>query len=256
MDAFLQSVQQNAGNYAVSALVLACFVTVIAYLKAPRAKVLVFSFPVPFTCAYLATEIPINPTHIAGMSLMLGYHWFVLLLRVRFKLPIFPVIVLCATGYVLGAALLRPLAPMQWLFIPMLLIWLVGWGIFVRLYKPAAHAPHPATAPWWIKLPTVATLAFFIFCLKDLLAGAVATFPYAGVFTSYEMRHNLRTLAGQFSINVLGMMGMLLTIRTLQLQGVAEPWPLLGGWLTVIPLVGLIYWLGLGRPVRDAAIVD
>jgi hypothetical protein len=256
MQAFLQSIQQNATNYAINAVVLACFVTVIAYLKAPRAKVLVFSFPVPFTCAYLATAMRIDPTNIAGMCLMLGYHWMVLYLHVRFKLRVLVAIPLCATGYVAGATLFRPLTEMQWLFIPMMFVWVAGWCVFVRFYRPAAHAAQPKTAPWWIKLPAVTAIAFFIFCLKDLLAGAVATFPYAGVFTSYEMRHNLRTLAGQFSINVIGMMGMLLTIRTMQQMGIGEPWPLLGGWLTVIPLVGAIYWLGLGRPVRDAAVMD
>jgi hypothetical protein len=70
-------------HHVPSALVLTAFVTTLAYVRSPRAKALIYSLPVPFSCAYLATRLPINATHLTGLALVVGYNWAVYLLRAR-----------------------------------------------------------------------------------------------------------------------------------------------------------------------------
>src|ERR1035437_1401670 len=93
-----------------SAIVLTCFVIAMAYVRSPRTKALIYSLPVPFSCAYVATRLPINATHLTGLLLVVGYNWAVYLLRVKAKLPLIPVIIMAAAGYFLAAMALRPLA--------------------------------------------------------------------------------------------------------------------------------------------------
>ena len=129
---------------------------------------------------------------------------------------------------------------------------LVGvWVVFVSLYRGTMEASYRSITPWWIKAPGVFLIGLCMFNATALLGGAVTTFPYAGVFASFELRHSLRTLAGQLSINTIGLTIMMLTIWMLQDR--FEPnalWPLVIGWGTTLSAVALVYGKGLGRP-RD-----
>ena len=57
-------------HHVPSALVLTAFVTIMAYVRSLRAKALIYSLPVPFSCAYMATQLPINATHLTGLALV------------------------------------------------------------------------------------------------------------------------------------------------------------------------------------------
>src|ERR1035437_8835037 len=76
------------------AVVLTGFVIALAYVRSPRIKALIYSLPVPFSCAYVATQLPINATHLTGLLLVVGYNWIVYLLPVKAKLTLIPVILL------------------------------------------------------------------------------------------------------------------------------------------------------------------
>lgn len=236
---------------AIPAAVLAVFVTVIAYIHSARLKVLVFSTPVPFTCAfvmlYLDGRQQVNATFLSGLALSAAYHWVVYLMRARMGLPLMLAIGVSAGLYVVTASQMRFA---QGLAYPWALaLFAAAWLAALWWHQPRHEEGQRATAPWPLKLSCVFVLALGIFSLTDLLAGAVTTFPYAGVFTSYEMRRCLRTLAGQYMINIAAFAAMITTIWAVQtwtpLPGL---WPLLPGWLAVAASLWLIYRLGLGRP--------
>jgi hypothetical protein len=247
----LQPVVTFLARAAPMAAALAVFITVIAYIHSARLKVLVFCLPIPFTCAYLMLWLEgrqtINATHLAGLALSSGYHWLVYLLHGRRGWPLLAVIGLSAGLYVLITSQLRFLSgqPVGWAAAGFALFWLLGW----RLYRPMLEPGQRATAPWPIKLAVTFTLALGIFTMTSLMAGAVTTFPYAGVFTSYEMRRCLRTLAGQYMINIAAFAAMMMTIWCFQMWWrLPEPWPLLPGWLAVASVLLLLYGLKLGQP--------
>lgn len=243
MSALLDFFHRHLHDYVPAAAVLALFVTAIAKAHAPRVKVLVFSLPIPFTCAYLATGMPINATHIAGLVLTVGYHWGVYFIRKVAPLPV--AIAASVLTFIALAALLRPLAtlPVAGVTAVVFVIWLVA----IRFYRATDEPGHRSTAPWWLKLPVVFCVAMVIFSLTGLLAGAVTTFPYAGVFTSYEMRKSLRTLAGQFTINVIAFVLMVATVWFVdQLDILPHPWELAPAWVVMMLTIATIYRLRLG----------
>jgi hypothetical protein len=218
-------------------VVLTVFVLAIAYVRASRVKALIYSLPVPFSCAYLATGMRINATHVTGLALVVGYNWAVYLLVEKARLPLLAAIALAAGGYVGGAMLCRPMAEMApWLAA---VVWLAGWGVAVACYRRGEETDHRSRSPWWIKAPAIFLIAMAVYNATRLLAGAVGTFPYAGVFTSYEMRHSLRSLAGRFTVNSVAILACLLTIALAERH--VSPAVALGlGW---IPVVVNAYWV-------------
>ena len=222
-----------------AAVVLTCFVISMAYVRSPRAKALIYSMPVPFSCAYLATRLPINATHLTGLLLVVGYNWLVYLLRVKAKLPLIPVIVTAASGYFLAAMALRPLAGIS-------LLWVAGvvvavWLAVVLLHRPRPEPDHRSRTPWYVKAPLIFAIAIGVYNATGLLAGGVGMFPYAGIFASYETRHSLRTLAGQFTLHVPGLLLCLLTIAATE-NRFPPPVPLLLGWVPVLGWAALVRW--------------
>lgn len=244
----LSHILQNTLHDVPKALILTAFVTAIAYIHSPRLKTLVFSMPIPFTCAFLASGIAIGPTHISGLVLVTLYHWIFYSIYRGLRLPLAAGIGVAVTLYVATAYLIAnhtalPVTPFLWVCGASFLLWCIG----VWLYRPIHEPGHRGKTPWWLKAPLIFVIALVIFSLTALLGGAVTTFPYAGVFTSYEMRHSPRTLAGQYTINNISFLLMFTTIWALQ-ERVSVVTSLLGGWVVLLIALGLIYKLGFGRP--------
>jgi hypothetical protein len=84
-----------------------------------------------------------------------------------------------------------------------------------------------------VKAPLIFAIAIGVYNATGLLAGGVGMFPYAGIFASYETRHSLRTLAGQFTLHVPGLLMCLLTIAATESR-LPAPVPLLLGWVPVV----------------------
>lgn len=227
-----------------SALVLTAFVTTMAYVRSPRAKALIYSLPVPFSCAYMATQLPINATHLTGLVLVVGYNWLVYLLRARWHWPLLPVIGLAAGGYFVAAMALRPLAALS--LLPIAAVMLVIWLVTVVFYKPSPEPDYRSRTHWYVKAPLIFAIAMGVYNATGLLAGGVGMFPYAGMFASYEMRQSLRTLAGQFTLHVVGLLMCLLTIAVTE-KHLPPPVPLLLGWVPVLIWAWAVRRLGLGR---------
>lgn len=244
------------------ALVLAVMVSTIAYISSARWKIFVFSVPIPFTCAYLATDIAINATHVAGLLLSSGYHWLIYLAVGRARVPLAAAIPIGAMLYVGAASSLiyvsesSALGPIDaWPIGAMLAVGIAYWLVMFRLFQPRHDGAHRSYAPWWVKGPLIYILALVIYSLTGLLGGAVTTFPYAGVFTSYEMRKSLRTLAGQYSLNLVAFMAMLGAMWVTERYLLPEAWrhaAILVGLPTSVGTLALLYAAGLGRPMGQA----
>lgn len=235
-------------RHGAPATVLSGFVIAIGYVRSPRAKALIYSLPVPFSCAYIATGLPINATHISGLILVVGYNWLVYLLC-RARVPLLAAIALSAGAYFAGAMALRPLAQVS-------LWWLagagvLGWLVALWKYRGEAGRDHRSRTPWYVKAPLIFAIALAVYNATDLLAGGVGMFPYAGTFTSYEMRHNLRTLAGQFTINALGLLACLVTIHLAEEARLPVPLPLALGWASVLLWAAIVQALRLGQAHGD-----
>ena len=243
------------------ALVLAVMVSTIAYISSARWKTFVFSVPIPFTCAYLATDIAINATHVAGLLLSSGYHWLIYLAVVRWRVPLAAAIPVGAMLYVATASSLiyaagvSPLGPIDvWPIGALLAVGIAYWLVMFRVFEPRHDGAHRSFAPWWVKGPLIYVLALVIYSLTGLLGGAVTTFPYAGVFTSYEMRKSLRTLAGQYSLNLIAFMAMLAAMWATEQYLLPEAWrhaAILVGLPMSVGMLSLLYAVGLGRPLGE-----
>ena len=237
----------QAQRHALPAAVLTVFVISIAYVRTPRAKAFIYSLPVPFSCAYLATGLSVNATHLSGLLLVVGYNWLVYLLT-RAKLPLIAAIILSAAAYFFAAMALRPLVAVSLWYLAA--AGLIGWLVALATYRPRPEPTHRSHAAWYVKAPLIFTIAMVIYNTTGLLAGGVGLFPYAGVFASYESRHSLRTLAGQFSLNALGLLACLLTIHLAEGR-IPAPLPLALGWLPMLAWTALVKWLNLGKPPAD-----
>lgn len=232
-------------RHAASAVVLTGFVTAMAYIRSPRAKAFVYSMPVPFSCAYVATRLPINATHLTGLLLVMGYNWLVYVLRAKAGIPLLLAIALSGGAYFGGAMALRPLAHSS--LVPVALVILATWAAAMFFYRGRREPEHRSRTAWYLKAPLIFAIAMGVYNATGLLAGGVGMFPYAGVFASYEMRHSLRTLAGQFTLNALGLLGCLLTIWATEGR-LSQPLPLLLGWVPVLVWAALARQFALGRP--------
>ena len=227
--------------------VLAIFVTVIAYIHDPRLKMLVFSMPVPFTCAYLVTGVTIDSTALSGVVLVTAYHWIVYVIAVVWGLPLALGIGVSVGTYIATAWLTKDfIKPIPIMYSAVVVIFLLG--LVSYLYKPIVEDGHRSRSPWYVKLPLIYVIAVGIYSITSLLAGAVTTFPYAGVFTSYEMRRSLRTLAGQYTINNFSFLAMFLAIAMGEHLAWPKPLPLAAGWAAIIITIWTIYYFEWGKP--------
>jgi hypothetical protein len=227
--------------------ILACFVTTIANIHDPKLKMLVFSMPIPFTCAYLVAGNPIDSTSMSGVVLVSLYHWVVYAMVIRLRLPLAVGIGTSVAGYIFMAWLVK-----DWMkqvpLIPAMLVVLALWFVLFKMYRGVQEEGHRTKSPWYVKLPLVFAIALGIYSLTGLLAGAVTTFPYAGVFTSYEMRRSLRTLAGQYMVNNLAFVALFAAIALAEHLQWPKPLPLVVGWVVVILVIWMIYALKWGAP--------
>ncbi len=239
----------DVGVKVLGAGVLAAFVTTIAYIHDPKLKMLVFSMPIPFSCAYLVTGSPIDTTNMVGIVLVTLYHWVVYGMVMRLKLPLAVGIATGVLGYIGFAWLCKGSAQMIPLTVASVIV-LLMWGASMVFYRGVQEEGHRSRSPWYVKMPLVFVIALCIYSITGLLAGAVTTFPYAGVFTSYEMRKSLRTLAGQYMVNNLSFILMFVAIAAAEHQHWSRPISLLTGWVAMIVTIWIIYGLGWGAPKK------
>ncbi len=183
--------------------------TLLAFVRSPRAKALLYSFPVPFTIANLALGRPIGTSHMVGYLNLLLFMVLVRWLHSRLKAPIVASIAASAAVYCVVGALLNAVMPLTaasfWTAFAVVLA--VGVGLAVAL--PHRVEPgHRSDLPVPVKFAVVAAVISALVALKGPLGGFMATFPMVGVVATYEARHSLWTMVRQTPLVILSLGSM------------------------------------------------
>jgi len=211
--------------------------TIIAYLHAPRWKVLGLALPIPFTLGSLAVGEPVGSLHIAGVLLLIAFSFSVLFLHYFVRLPIVLSIALPAVGYCVAGTFLANVLPKTdeafWIVVA------VGFaaGLLLHRLVPFRGEPgHRTPLPIWIKLPAIMLVVASIVSIKQFLHGFLTMFPMVGVITCYEARKSLWTVCRYIAIIVMGLAFLMSAVR------VSQTWLGIGpalalGWIVYLSFV-------------------
>lgn len=202
----------------------------MAYLRHPRWKALIMSFPIPFTLTFLSLGRPIDATNIAGLIVLLLYTHAVRFLRYTLKLPIIICILISAGLYCIIGGVLASVIPKT-----DLAFWVISGTalavalIFQRLEPDIEEQGHRSPIPLIVKIPMTVALVVILLALKQFLKGFMTLFPMVGVFASYEARNSLWTNCKQIPIIILTLLPMFVTIKLTQVR-VGTGLSVLFGW--------------------------
>jgi hypothetical protein len=183
--------------------------TLLAFVRRPRAKALLYSFPGPFTIANLALGRPIGTAHMLGYLTLLMFMLLVRWLHCRLRAPIVASIVASAAAYCVVGAALNAVVPLTtaafWVAFGAVLA--TGVGLAIALpYR--AEPGHRSDLPVPVKFAVVAAVISGLVALKGVLGGFMATFPMVGVVATYEARHSLWTMVRQTPLVILSLGSM------------------------------------------------
>jgi len=232
--------------------------TLLAFVRSPRWKALLYSLPVPFTLANLSLGQPVNVTHAAGMLNLILYLNMVRWLHKGLRLHIVPAITLSAGLYVAIGATLNAVLPDTgaafWVTV------CVSAAVSLILLFAVPHREeegHRSELPVPVKAGAVTGVVVVIVLLKRLLGGFMTTFPMVGVVGAYESRKSLWTLARQGPVLVLSLVAMMSIMRLTQnytgrpfALSLAAGW---FGWLGVTIPVTITRWRREGAGRSDKA---
>lgn len=210
----------------------------LSYVRQPRHKALMLTLPIPFTCAMLAVERPIDATHALGlvnlMSFILLVRWLYLRRQVNIIAAIAGCIaVYCAIGAAVAQALPIAIAQSRAVFYPCVAAVLVYCMLVHRLLAETDDEAGRSTAPMYVKVPIIGVVVTGLVLIKQLLAGFVTTFPFVTTVGAYEARRCLTTIAAAFPNLLVAMCAMLITMREVEaLRG--RPLAIAAGWVVYL----------------------
>ena len=233
-------------------VVVTAQVLTVAYIHAPRAKSMIYMLPLPFSTGLVSTGHGIDTTHMLGMAVVWGFLWLIWLLHTRLRVPII-LADLCGIAVygMAGFALAKVVpahsglaSPWYWTAASILLVLSL---LALRLRHPQEPG-HRSAMPLPLKGALVVLVILVLIGVRSSLRGFMPTFPLATIFTVYEARHSLRTLAQRIPIFIAGFTFMatviawLLPVQT-PIAPVDYVLPLLCGWAVFIPVyLGLDFW--------------
>jgi len=203
----------------------------IAYLRKPKAKALVLTFPIPFTIAVLATGRFVDVTNAAGLVVLLLFTHGVRLLHYNLRVPIVVSIALSAACYcVISAALAYRIPVTEAAFWTVIGGNVVLAGVLMRLQSPIDEPGYRSPLPLYWKMPLIALVVSVLILLKNVLAGFMTVFPMVGVIAAYEARHSLHTICRQIPVLMITLSVLMSICRVVQpFAGVS--WGLVWGWV-------------------------
>jgi len=196
------------------ATLIAVIIGVIAAIKNPKLKSLVYSLPIPITLTLIATQKKVDGTHVVGLALLTGFLYLTSWLMRRFNniwiADIVAAIAYTAVGYIL----VKGVPDLASNILLLSAGYFVFWVLVVFYPKKPKKRPVPPRSRVnpALKGAMVFPLAYLLLLLKNILQGVVVTFPYSGVFAVYEMRHELDILAYEFAKNSLAILVLLLIV--------------------------------------------
>jgi len=241
----------NMGDLSVwdAVLVLGVSVqtTLLAFVRRPRWKALLYSFPVPFTIANLALSRPIGTSHMLGYLNLLLFLNMVRWLYHGLKLPIVASIAASAVTYCLLGVALNAIVPLTAAAFWIAFAAVVTVGIALAVALPYRAEPgHRSDLPVAAKFAVIAVVISALVALKGALGGFMTTFPMVGVVATYEARHSLWTMVRQTPLVILSLGSMAASMWVAQQAfSLAIPASLVVGWivcLAVLVPVTVLRW--------------
>ena len=219
--------------------------TLLAFVRSPRLKAFLYSFPVPFTIANLALGRPVGASHMVGYLNLLLFMNMVRWLHVGLRLAIVASIVASAAIYCLVGVALNAVLPLTAPAFWAAFAAVAATGIVLaRLLPHRAEPGHRSDLPVAAKFAAVAVVISALVSLKGALGGFMTTFPMVGVVAAYEARHSLWTMVRQTPLVILSLGSMAAAMWVAQqVFAVAIPASLAIGWAV---------WLAILIPVSVA----
>ncbi|WP_101254695.1 hypothetical protein [Streptomyces barkulensis] len=201
----------------------------VSMIRSVRWRALVYSLPIPITVVLLVNPVRVDGGQLLGVVALNVFFAVIALLHTRWGWHIAladlaGVLVYIALGRAIALFGPVPLAPV-------LVVVCAAWAVAVVLLPPApGPAPEPPSrAGPLVKLGTAAGGSMVMVAAGQYLKGLVVTFPYSGVLTAIETRHDLVRFARHFTRNSISLVAFFTAYQMVQQQG--RPAALAAGWL-------------------------
>lgn len=231
----------------------------ISVIRSVRLRAFVYSLPLPMTLAIVSVRPQVTGAQLLGVVGLNLFLVSVALLYARFGWSIVLADAVGIVVYVLFSLAVQQGEPVP--FLPalsgVLLLWLACRLWLRRTPEPDRVLAPPSGLPTLLKPVVIFAGALVTALLGTALRGMVVTFPYSGVLTAIETRHNLPLFARHFSQNSLALVAFLSGYYVVR----DEPLPiaLLVAWLMFAATAVLLYaprWFRQRRTSRDGVPAD
>lgn len=205
--------------------ILACSVvaTVLAIssIRSPRLRAIIYCLPIPMSIVILGTDSKVNTSHPFSLLLVLVFTFSVWLLYKKLGLPIILSIALGACLYVLlglgNSYIIKiPFMPMYIFEVFLWLLWVIVQPLRFSGGDRKTHDKPLAAIDYAQRGAIVFVCTYILIGIKGLIFGAIATFPFNGIFTSYIMKDQLTLFANELGRNFLGLFNFFLTVYLFQ----------------------------------------
>ena len=224
-------------------LVVSVQATLTAYVRQPRAKALLVTFPFPFSLAYMSVGRPVDASNVLGLALLLLFAHGVRWLHVHGKRHIILAIIASALTYgLLGGAIARILPHGEWPFWVACAGVLAVGAIFLYLQPHRDEPSHRSPLPVYLKLPIIMGVIALLILSKEWLRGFMTVFPMVTVVAAYEARHSLWTLTRQITVVILTVVPMMIAMHIAQ-PYVGQYRALAAGWLAFAVALPAAEWV-------------
>ena len=229
-------------------LAVAVQATVLAYVRSPRMKAILYSIPIPFTLASLSLGRPVDVTHVLGLPLVFLYTNGVRWLHVGLRVPIVLAILAGALAQCVIGATVSHWVPVTETAFWVAMAAVMAFSVWQYIAMPHRHEPdHRSPLPVAVKFVLILVIISGLVVIKEMLRGFMAFFPMVGLVAAYEARHCLWTLGRQVPVMMLAMCPLL------GICHVAQAWWGLGGGLAAGWVVFALALAGLSRRLFEEA---
>jgi hypothetical protein len=221
-------------------IVVSLQVTLMAYMHAPKAKVLLLGLPFPFTVIALSVGQPMDATNMVALSVLFCFYQVVRILHQRFRVPVLAAILLGVLFYIGTGSFLARLLPHTETAFWISCACVLTLGGFLHRYMPLRLEPgHRTPLPLWKKLPIIIGVVCLLLLTKNYLRGFSTLFPIVGVAGAYEARHSLWAVGRQTPIVMLTL-GTLITVSRLTSETIGLELSLAVGWVAFLIVLVLL----------------
>jgi len=232
-------------------LVVSLQAALTAYVRHPRRKALLVTFPVPFSLAYLAVGRPVDATNVLGLVLLLLFAHVVRWLHIHAGRHIVFAIASSALLYgLLGGAIARVIPDGRHTFWIACAAVLAGGVLFLHFQPHREEPGHRSPLPVYIKLPAIMAVIAILILSKHWLRGFITVFPMVTTVAAYEARHSLWTLSRQIPVVMLSACPLMIAMHLAEAR-FGRGTALAIGWLVFAAALPAAEWLK--RRARPAA---